>query len=201
MKLYEPAMRHLIDTYISADHARRISAFDDMSLVDMLIDRGPAAAEEAAGAAAPRNVAETIENNVRRLIVEETPINPRFYTDMSALLEGLIARRRAEAISYADYLAEIAELARRARHGPGAAEYPSTITTTGARALYDNLDHDEALAVSLDRAIRDAAQKSWRGDRVKENRVRRAIHGVIEEEELAERVFELVAASRDYGGV
>ena len=200
MKLYEPAMRHLIDTYISADHARKVSAFDDMSLVEILIERGPAAAEEAVGSAAPRNVAETIENNVRRLIVEETPINPRFYANMSALLAGLIDRRRRDVVDYATYLAEIAELARRAQHGPGAAEYPPTITTAGARALYDNLKNNEALAVALDKAVRDAAQKSWRGDRVKENRVRRAIHGVIPEEELAARVFELVAASRDYGG-
>ena len=31
LKMYEPAMRHLIDTYIRAEESEKISAFDDMS--------------------------------------------------------------------------------------------------------------------------------------------------------------------------
>ncbi|HYD48105.1 MAG TPA: hypothetical protein VEB21_07155 [Terriglobales bacterium] len=31
--------------------------------------------------------AETIENNVRKLIIDETPINPKYYEKMSALLD------------------------------------------------------------------------------------------------------------------
>ena len=33
LKMYEPAMRHLIDTYIRAEESEKVSAFDDMSLV------------------------------------------------------------------------------------------------------------------------------------------------------------------------
>ncbi|MEA1926815.1 MAG: YgjP-like metallopeptidase domain-containing protein, partial [Candidatus Auribacterota bacterium] len=32
MKMYEPAMRHLLDTYIRAEDSEKISAFDDMNL-------------------------------------------------------------------------------------------------------------------------------------------------------------------------
>ena len=33
LKMYEPAMRHLIDTYIRAEESENISAFDDLSLI------------------------------------------------------------------------------------------------------------------------------------------------------------------------
>ncbi len=114
LKMYEPAMRHLIDTYIRADESQRISAFDTLSLVQLIVERGPAAID-----ALPegiRNnkeaVAEAIENNVRKLIIDEQPINPKYYERMSELLDALIEQRRQEALDYQKYLAEIAELAR-----------------------------------------------------------------------------------------
>ena len=45
LKMYEPAMRHLIDTYIRAEESEKISAFDDMSLVQLIIERGPDAVD------------------------------------------------------------------------------------------------------------------------------------------------------------
>ena len=71
LKAYEPAMRHLIDTYIRAEESEKISAFDDMSLIQLIVERGPDVVD-----ALPRGirksqeaVAETIENNVRKLII------------------------------------------------------------------------------------------------------------------------------------
>lgn len=40
LKMYEPAMRHLIDTYITAYESEKISAFDDLNLVQLLVERG-----------------------------------------------------------------------------------------------------------------------------------------------------------------
>ena len=40
LKMFEPAMRHLLDTYIRAEESERISAFNDMTLVDLLIRDG-----------------------------------------------------------------------------------------------------------------------------------------------------------------
>ncbi len=40
LKMYEPAMRHLIDTYIRAEESEKISAFDDMSLIQLIVERG-----------------------------------------------------------------------------------------------------------------------------------------------------------------
>ena len=108
LKQYEPAMRHLIDTYIRAEESEKISAFDDLSLVQLIVERG-ADAIDALPEGHPKNeeaVAETIENNVRRLIIDEQPINPKYYEKMSELLDALIAQRRQGALDYQKYLAE-----------------------------------------------------------------------------------------------
>jgi len=69
MKLYEPAMRHLLDAYIRAEESEVVSAFDDMTLVELVIDRGEEAFESLPEGirASEEAMAETIENNVRRL--------------------------------------------------------------------------------------------------------------------------------------
>src|SRR5207302_4856596 len=41
LKSYEPAMRHLIDTYIRAEESEKVSAFDDLSLIQLIVERGP----------------------------------------------------------------------------------------------------------------------------------------------------------------
>ena len=100
LKMYEPAMRHLLDTYIRAEESEQLSGFDDMTLVELIVERGEEAVEELpAGIRKNREaVAETIENNVRRLIIDETGINPRYYEKMSELLEALIRQRKQEAL-------------------------------------------------------------------------------------------------------
>ena len=40
LKAYEADMRHLIDTYIEADEPRKISPFDDMGLLDLIVKTG-----------------------------------------------------------------------------------------------------------------------------------------------------------------
>ncbi|UUZ55076.1 hypothetical protein LP419_04050 [Massilia sp. H-1] len=45
LKLYEPAMRRLIDTYIRAEESEKISAFDDMNLIQLIVERGPGEAD------------------------------------------------------------------------------------------------------------------------------------------------------------
>ena len=96
LKMFEPAMRHLIDTYIRAEESKKISAFDDMPLIQLIVERG-AEAVEALPQGIRKNqeaVAETIENNVRRLIIDEQPINPKYYEKMSELLDALIEQRQ-----------------------------------------------------------------------------------------------------------
>jgi type I restriction enzyme R subunit len=155
LKMYEPAMRHLIDTYIRAEESEKISAFDDMSLVQLIVERGA----DAVGAL-PKGirenqdaVSETIENNIRRLIIDEQPINPKYYEKMSELLDALIQQRRSAALDYQKYLQQIVELTRKVKNPTEGSSYPKSLDTSAKRALYDNLRKDEELALAIDSAV------------------------------------------------
>ena len=200
LKMYEPAMRHLIDTYIRAEESEKISAFDDMTLIEMIVERGVDAVD-----ALPKDirnskeaVAETIENNVRKLIIDETPINPKYYEKMSELLDALIEQRRKGALDYQKYLAEVVELAKQAKNPPTDA-YPSAIDTTAKRALYDNLDGNETLALAVHHAVVRSCQDDWRNNTGKIKMVRRAIKAELDDnDELTDKILELVKNQREY---
>jgi len=181
LKMYEPAMRHLIDTYIRADESEKVSAFDDMSLVRLIVERG-AAALDALPDGIRKNkeaVAEAIENNVRKLIIDEHPINPKYYEKMSALLDALIEQRREEALEYQEYLHRIVELTKEVASPEASGAYPATMNTSGKRALYDNLDKDEALALAVDSAVRASRQDDWRSNTFKIKKVKNAIRAAL----------------------
>ena len=181
LKMYEPAMRHLIDTYIRAEESEKVSAFDDMSLVQLIVERGAAAVDTLPDGIRKNKeaVAEAIENNVRKLIIDEQPINPKYYEKMSALLDALIEQRRKEALDYQEYLRRIVELARQVMRPESSGAYPATMNTPGKRALYDNLDKDEALALAIDAAVRASRQDDWRSNQFKVRRVRNAIRAAL----------------------
>lgn len=200
LKMYEPAMRHLIDTYIRAEESEVISAFDDVSLIQLIVERGVDAVN-----ALPKGirqskeaVAETIENNVRKLIIDETPINPKYYEKMSELLDALIEQRKREALSYQEYLAQIVELTKKAQGTETAASYPAALNSKAKRALFDNLDGDEALALAIDEEIRLTKKDSWRGNRFKEKEVRNAIKKHIFDPGQFDAIFELVWNQDEY---
>lgn len=185
LKMYEPAMRHLIDTYIRAEESEKVSAFDDMSLIQLIVERG-AGAVKALPEGIRKNkeaVAEAIENNVRRLIIDEQPINPKYYEKMSELLDALIEQRRQEALNYQEYLEKIVELTKKVKNPEAGGTYPKTINTPGKRALYDNLDKDEVLALAVDEAVRASRQDDWRSNPFKVKKVRNAIRAALESTE------------------
>jgi type I restriction enzyme R subunit len=199
LKAYEPAMRHLIDTYISAEDSQVISAFDDMSLVELIVERGEQAVDKLPKSIRRNRqaVAETIENNLRKVIHDERPINPKYYENMSRLLDELIAQRRQEAIEYEKYLARIVELTRQVKR-PNETKYPKTLDTRAKRALYDNLDQNEELAMALDYEVIYNKKDDWRGNRIKEKEVMYAIKKHIKDEEKLKKIFELVKNQPDY---
>ncbi|NLO02539.1 MAG: HsdR family type I site-specific deoxyribonuclease [Bacteroidales bacterium] len=199
LKAYEPAMRHLIDTYISAEESRVISAFDDLSLVELIVERGEKALENLPeGIRKNRQAAaETIENNLRKVIHDEQPINPKYYEKISRLLDELIARRREEAIEYEEYLAKIVELTRQIKR-PNETKYPKVLDTRARRALYDNLDQNEELALLLDYEVIYTKKDAWRGNMIKEREVLFAIKKHIKEEEKLKQIFEIVKNQPDY---
>jgi type I restriction enzyme R subunit len=200
LKMYEPAMRHLIDTYIRAEESETISKFDDMSLIQLIVERG-ADAVEALPDGIRKNkeaVADTIENNVRKLIIDETPINPKYYEKMSDLLDALITQRKTDAIDYEAYLAKIVELTKQAKSPETTMSYPASVDTPAKRALFDNLEGNEELAIAVDASIRATKKDAWRGNRFKEKEVRNAIKANIADHALVEMIFDLVRNQHEY---
>jgi len=200
LKMYEPAMRHLIDTYIRAEESKKLSAFDDMTLIQLIVERGPDALDALPkGIASNRDaVAETIENNLRKVIIDEQPVNPRYYDRMSELLDTLIQQRRAQALEYEQYLARIVELTRQVQNPASGTAYPKSLDTRARRALYDNLGNDAQLAITLDTAIRQTKKDDWRGNIIKEREVRYTIRKHVQDQAEVDRVFDLVKNQSEY---
>lgn len=189
-----------VATYIRAEDSEVVSAFDDMSLIQLVVERGPDAVK-----ALPKGirenegaVAETIENNVRKLIIDEQPINPKYYEQMSELLDALIVRRKQQALDYQGYLAQITDLARKIKNPAQGTSCPPAMNTTAKRALYDNLGKNEQVATAIDASIRNVKKDDWRGNRFKEREVRNAIRPHVSDEATLDLVFDLVKAQHEY---
>ena len=224
MKPYEADMRHLIDTYIEADAPRIISPFDNMPLLDLIVKTGIANAINnlPAGLKGNKNaVAETIENNVRSKIIKEHLNDPAYYDKMSAILDEIIKFRKEQAENYEEYLKKIAELAKRVEAGQ-AEDTPEQLNTPGRRALYNNLRQgassrsligvaesspwygdaakDEVLnlAIRIDETVKRIRPDGWRGVQAKENVIKAALYGILQDESEVERIFLIIEKQKEY---
>jgi type I restriction enzyme R subunit len=200
LKMYEPAMRHLIDTYIRAEESEKVSAFDDLSLIELIVERGADAIQALPDGIRKnqKSAAETIENNVRRLIIDEQPINPKYYEKMSELLDALILQRKQDAISYEEYLRQIVELTRKAKNPAAGGTYPKSVDTPAKQALYDNLGNNESLAAAVHIAVHESRQDEWRCNKIKVKKVRSAIEGVLKDEQHTDKILDLVKKQNEY---
>ncbi|HUG80669.1 MAG TPA: hypothetical protein VML01_03335, partial [Bryobacterales bacterium] len=200
LKAYEADMRHLIDTYIEAGESKKISDFGGMGLMDLIVNTGiaQAIAKELGGLKGNKDaIAETIENNVRRKIIKEHLQDPAFYEKMSALLDEIIAARKAKAIEYEEYLRRIAELAKRVDAGQSE-DTPEQVNTPGLRALYNNLSGDKDLALRLDHVVKRARPDDWRDVQAREQVIKQALYDELKDESEVERIFLIVKQQREY---
>lgn len=224
LKAYEADMRHLIDTYIEADEPRKISPFDDMPLLELIVKTGIANAINSRLGGLKGNkdaIAESIENNVRKKIIKEHLSDPAFYDKMSTLLDEIIAARKAKAIEYEAYLKRIAELVKQVEVGH-APDTPVQLNTPGRRALYNILlqglssggtfrvadsgsplghspqAHALDLAIRIDAAIKHVRPDGWRGILAKENVIKAALYGVLQDVSDVERIFLIIKQQREY---
>jgi type I restriction enzyme, R subunit len=200
LKAYEADMRHLIDTYIRADEPRKISHFDDMPLLELIVKTGIASviATQLGGLKGDKNaISETIENNIRSKIIKEHLNDPAFYEEMSALLAEIITARKAKAIEYEEYLKRIAELARKVETGQGE-EISKDLDTPGKRALYNNLDKNETIALKIDETVKQVRPDGWRGVQAREQVIKGALYGVLQNIDEVERTFRIIKAQKEY---
>lgn len=224
LKQYEPDMRYLIDNYIRAEESETVSSFNNMTLVELIVERGEKAVDSLPEGIRenPEAMAETIEHNVRRLIIDEMAVNPRYYEEMSELLDALIQTRKEEATDYRTYLEKIVDLINQIAKPETQSAYPASINTPARRALYDNLkkhaeqlmreryetyaydgiiseDTTATLAVKLDETILNIKKAGWRGNYLKEREVRIAIKTVLgKDDSLVDTIFDIVRQQRDY---
>src|SRR5689334_6057114 len=149
-----------------------------MGQMDLIVKTGiaNAIATQLGGLKGNKNaIAETIENNVRSTIIKEHLTDPAYYEKMSVLLDEIIAARKAKAIEYEEYLKRIAELAKRVEAGQAEAT-PKTLDTPGKRALFNNLSHNEDLALRIDVAVKRERPDGWRGVQAREQVIKRALY-------------------------
>lgn len=219
LKPYEADMRHLIDTYIEAQAPRKISPFDGIGLLDLIVTTGIAdAIAERLGdmKGNKESIAETIENNVRSKILKEQLTDPAYFAKMSALLDEIIRLRKEKAIEYEDYLARIADVAKKVSAGK-AEDTPVQLKTAGQLALYNNLKDHVAVdaaqepetpyagktvvldtVLKLDAAIKAKRPDRWRGVVAKEQMVKQAMFEVLQDINEVNRLFPIVFAQKEY---
>ena len=201
LKKYDPDMRHLIDTYLSADPSRVLTSFGGATLVELLVDNGISALKDMPSSTPKEQeaVAETIENNIGKEIVERTQSNPKYYEKMSALLCELIEKRKNDVINYEEYLRQIVELARKVHKPESSTEYPPGIRESAAkRAFYDHLNGDTVVANQIYDAVMSSKQDNFRGSKIKERKIWRAIRAVVKDDQEADQLFALVKEQSEF---
>lgn len=195
-KKFEPGMRQLMDMYLDAHSSKKLSDFENRSLVELIVKLSEPNGEYQSKK--KEAVAETIENNVRKVIIEESQTNPKYYNKMSLLLDELIQQRKNETLSYKDYLEKIKNLADELTSSANKEDYPKTLTSPAKRALYDNLDENEMLALALDNVIRTSKLDDWRDGGIRERKLKLAVQELIKDNEKTEELMEIIKAQKEY---
>jgi type I restriction enzyme R subunit len=217
-KPFEADMRHLINTYIQAEPAQGLAGLADLSLTDLIIKTGihDAIARKLneKGKLSKDAVAETIINNVRKTIIRERLTDPRFYEQMSKLLDDLIKQRRSDTAEYEEFLRKAEELVRRLAAQEPAQGAPAVLHgKREATVLFNNLaslpattfvcpDDAEvraALANQIDSALRERAPAGWKGDQAREAQVLNSIFPLLSRDrEATLALFEIVKNQAGY---
>ena len=142
---------------------------------------------------------EAIENNIRRKMVEKVAVNPKYYEKMSAILDELIQKRKQGVISYMELLEKQIKLAKNVEHPEQNEDYPESIRKSKAlQALYDNTDGNEILAIKLHNAVLSSKMSGFRGDPIKENRIKKALFIILNDDSEVERLFKIIEKQEEY---
>ncbi|OJU94419.1 MAG: restriction endonuclease subunit R [Solirubrobacterales bacterium 67-14] len=200
-KQYEAGMRFLLDTYIQADASEVVSDFEDAGLIDLIVKMGAGAIEKLPEGIKkdPEAVAETITNNMRKVIIDERPMNPKYYDRMSELLDALIEEHRQDALDYKDYLARLLDAAKKLGTEESDTKYPAWADNGARRALVEFFAPDESIAVEIDGAVLRSKPADWVGNSMKERVVRNAIRTALPKDyDQLDELFELVRARDEY---
>ena len=223
IKPYEADMRHLLNTYIQAEPATDVGTLNSLSLTELIIETGihDAIARKLneKGKLSRNAIAEGIINNVRKTIVRNQLTDPRFYAEMSKLLDDLIKQSRADAAAYEAFLKKAEELVKRMAKKDTIAGIPAVLHgRPEAIVIYNNLQsilaggasvsreetpvqqrERAALALRIDQAMREKAPAGWKGDDTREKQVLNALFPIMSRDRAAtQAIFEIIKNQPGY---
>jgi len=221
IKPYEADMRHLLNTYIQADPAADLGELADVPLTELIIQTGIhdaiARRLNERGKLSRNAIAEGIINNVRKTIIRDQLTDPRFYDQMSKLLDDLIRQSRADTAAYGEFLRKAEALVKRLAQKQSEAGVPAALHgRREATVIYNNLpriltavlaephaDYGDSLvrlALDIDRVMRERAPAGWKGDQAREAQVLNALFPLLNRNrEATLALFELVKNQPGYG--
>ncbi len=218
IKPYEADMRHLINTYIKADHPEALGELGEMSLTELIIQTGihDAIARKLneKGKLSKNAIAEGIINNVRKTIIRDQLTDPMFYAQMSQLLDDLIKQSRADTAAYEAFLLKAEALVKKLAAKQPEDGIPATLHgMREATVFYNNLgslpatqfryptaeEDRAALALKIDYAIREHAPAGWYGDQAREAQVLNALFPLLDRDrDATQALFEIVKNQPGY---
>lgn len=218
IKPFEAGMRHLLNTYVQADPAADLGELGDRSLTELIIETGihDAIAKKLneKGKLSKNAIAEGIINNVRKTIIRDQLTDPRFYAQMSRLLDDLIQQSREDTAAYEEFLRQAEALVKRLAARQPDAGVPAVLHgRREAAVIYNNLgsiaatnfkyptaDEDKAaLALRIDQAVRERAPAGWYGDHAREAQVLNALFPLLDRDrEATQAVFDIVKKQSGY---
>jgi len=218
IKPFEADMRHLLNTYVQADAAANLGDLGALSLTELIVQTGihDAIAKKLneKGNLSKKAIAEGIINNVRKTIIRDQLTDPKFYEQMSKLLDDLIAQSRTDAEAYEEFLRKAEALVRKlaekrpdpglplALHGnPEATVLYNNLDSIPATSFrYPSADEDKAaLALRLDLVVRERAPAEWKGDETRERTVQNAIYPLLDRDrEATQALFDIIKNQPGY---
>lgn len=194
LKQFEAGMRRLLDTYIQADPSETVAEFEK-GLVELIVERGADAIDSLPEGIRKNQeaVAETIINNVRRTIIDEHAMNPKYYDKMSSLLDALIEQRRKEALDYAKYLELLLDFAAQVGTGASETKYPDWASSQAKRALVDFDWPDGVDPQFIYESIQASKEHGWTGNLLKQRALAKALRKALPDGFEKERLDALIA--------
>ena len=210
-------MRHLINTYIQADPTENLGNLSSLSLTELIIETGihDAIAKKLnqKGKLSRNAIAEGIINNVRKTIIRDQLTDPKFYDEISKLLEDLIKQKRDDTTAYEKFLQKAEELVKKMA-AKNMGSHPHVLNGhPEAIALFNNLasiaattfvcpndeDGKARLALELDLALREQAPAGWKGDDTREKQVLNALFPLMSRDRVAtQAIFEIIKNQPGY---
>ena len=201
---YDAEMRALLDDYVVSPQSQVLASLDDFSFLDVIeIKEGEdddivilsdPPIEEVLGG--QRGVAETITQNVRRVINRKRDTNPEEYKKFSEKINRLLEEFQQKQIEYKEFLKSIVELANQLKKDTRPDE---RLNTSLKKSLYDNLGKNVEFALAIYNVIESKAEIGFRENMMRRKKLKREIENALAGTDYdAEEILQIVIAHTDF---